>query len=72
MNNLESLSAEWLRAKEAERKATEWRRTIEDSMLSLIGLPEAFEGAKNAEAPGGYKIKLVGRLNRKIDADVLQ
>jgi hypothetical protein len=44
---------------------------IEDRMLSLIGLPEAFEGTESAAAPG-YKIKLVGRLNHKIDSDKLQ
>ena len=40
-------------------------------MLSLIGLPEAFDGTENAAAPG-FKIKLVGRLNHRIDSDKLQ
>lgn len=68
---LSDLSAQWIAAKEAEKSAQEERRLIEDRMLSLIGLPEAFEGTENAEA-GEYKIKLVGRLNHKIDADRLQ
>ena len=68
---LSDLSAQWLAAKETEKAAQEERRLIEDRMLSLIGLPEAFEGTENAEA-GEYKIKLVGRLNHKIDADRLQ
>lgn len=71
MNNLTDLSAQWIAAKEAEKSAQEERRLIEDRMLSLIGLPEAFEGTENAEADR-YKIKLVGRLNHKIDADRLQ
>lgn len=68
---LSDLSAQWIAAKEAEKSAQEERRLIEDRMLSLIGLPEAFEGTENAEA-GEYKIKLVGRLNHKIDGDRLQ
>lgn len=69
--NLFDLSAQWIAAKEAEKVAQEERRFIEDRMLSLIGLPEAFDGTENAAA-GDYKIKLVGRLNHKIDADKLQ
>lgn len=68
---LSELSASWIEAKEAEKKAQDARRFIEDRMLSLIGLPEAFDGTENAAA-GEYKIKLVGRLNTKIDADKLQ
>jgi hypothetical protein len=69
--NLADLSAQWIAAKDAEKAAQDTRRVIEDRMLSLIGLPEAFEGTESAAAPG-YKIKLVGRLNHKIDSDKLQ
>jgi hypothetical protein len=71
MKDLAYLSKEWIAAKNAEKEAQDQRRIIEDRMLSLIGLPEAFDGTENAAA-GGYKIKLVGRLNHKIDADKLQ
>ena len=69
--DLAGLSAAWMAAKDAEKTAQDERRMIEDRMLSLIGLPEAFDGTENAAA-GDYKIKLVGRLNQKIDADKLQ
>ena len=69
--SLSDLSAQWMAAKDAEKAAQEERRLIEDRMLSLIGMPEAFEGTENAAAPG-IKIKLVGRLNHKIDSDKLQ
>jgi hypothetical protein len=69
--SLSDLSAQWIAAKDAEKAAQEERRLIEDRMLSLIGLPEAFDGTENADAPG-FKIKLVGRLNHKIDSDKLQ
>jgi hypothetical protein len=71
MRDLKYLSGQWIAAKEAEKAAQDERRLIEDRMLSLIGLPEAFDGTENASA-GEYKIKLVGRLNQKIDADKLQ
>ena len=69
--SLSDLSAQWMAAKDAEKAAQEERRLIEDRMLSLIGLPEAFDGTENAAAPG-FKIKLVGRLNHRIDSDKLQ
>lgn len=70
-SDLAGLSAAWIAAKDAEKTAQDERRIIEDRMLSLIGLPEAFDGTENADAPG-FKIKLVGRLNHKIDSDRLQ
>lgn len=69
--DLAGLSAAWIAAKDAEKTAQDERRIIEDRMLSLIGLPEAFDGTENAAALG-YKIRLVGRLNHKIDSDRLQ
>lgn len=71
MSDLATLSAQWSEAKEMEREAASRRRVLEDRILSLIGLPEAFEGTENAEA-GDYEIKLTGRMNRKIDSDKLQ
>jgi hypothetical protein len=68
----EQLCQLWIQAKEDERKAVENRRQYEDELLSLIGVAENFEGIENAEAPGGYKIKITGRINRKVDADALQ
>ena len=67
---LEELSRNWMRAKELERIAIEERRKIEDELLSLIGIPETLEGTETANA-SGYKIKVVGRMNRKVDADKL-
>lgn len=66
------LCALWMQAKEDEKTAIEHRRAYEDKLLSLIGVSENFEGTENAETPDGYKIKITGRMNRKIDADKLQ
>lgn len=68
---LAELSAQWLAAKEAEREATEVRRAIEDQMLEALRVSQALDGTENYESEG-YKVKIVGRLNRKIDADKLQ
>ena len=62
----------WIQAKEDERTAIEHRRAYEDKLMSLIGVAENFEGTENAEAPGGYKIKITGRMSRKVDAEALQ
>jgi hypothetical protein len=70
MDELKTLSTAWVNAKKAETEATEWRRKVEDVLLSLLGIPENLEGTENAEC-GEYKIKVVGRMNRKVDADKL-
>ena len=67
---LDDLSARWLRAKQIERQSIDERRKIEAKLLSLIGIPETFEGTETANT-GEYKIKIVGRMSRKVDADKL-
>lgn len=71
MTDLEQATKDWLEAKEIEREALEARRIIEDHMLSLIGITESLEGTETAES-GNYVIKIVGRMNRKVDSDKLQ
>ena len=68
---MSDLYAAWIAAKEAERQATETRRAIEDKILLLTALPSAFEGTKTVKADE-YKIKVVGRFNRKVDSEKLQ
>ena len=71
MTDLDTACQDWRDAKEAERQAVEARRKAEDRMLSLIGVPETFDGTENAESPS-YRIKLTGRMNRKVDTDILR
>ena len=61
----------WLDAKAAEAEAIQARREAEDRLLSLLGIPESLDGTENTEAPG-YKIKVIGRMTKKVDADKLQ
>ena len=72
MNELDILAAEWSAAKLAEGLAVEARRTIEDRLVELLAIPEGKEGTTNAATEQGYAIKVVGRLNRKINAERLQ
>ena len=70
MTDLATLSAAWLIAKQQETDATAHRRDIEDHMAKLA-VPADLDGAASLEA-GQYAIKVVGRIDRKIDADRLQ
>jgi len=71
MHEIDELIAEWTLAKKAESEAVEARRQSEDIMLKRLGIDPSFDGTENYEI-GRYKVKIVGRLNRKIDADKLQ
>lgn len=71
MDQLQALSAAWIAAKEEERLATAKRREVEDQMVSLIGIAETMEGTTTKEG-NGYKIKIVGRINRSVDSGSLQ
>lgn len=68
---MKDLFAKWVELKDLERKATEERRIVEDRLIGLLEIPESFEGSKSLE-DGLYKVKIVGRMTRKIDSDKLQ
>lgn len=65
------LYQDWITAKENERCAIEARRLIEDELVEELAISEQHEGTANFER-GEYKIKVVGRMNHKIDAEKLQ
>lgn len=69
---LDELCASWIDAKETERLAVDNRRRIEDDLVAALGIDEMLDGTRVEELPGGYQIKVVGRLNRKVDGDRLQ
>jgi hypothetical protein len=70
-DDLNTLSEMWLAAKEAEKEATEDRRRIEDRIKSLVGVAENMEGTETVD-PDQFTIKIVGRIDRKVDSDKLQ
>ena len=71
MTNLERLAQDWEEAKAFEAQAIARRREIEDQLTKALAIPKDLEGTKNEDV-GQYKIKIVGRLDRKVNADKLQ
>lgn len=70
-DDLNELAYMWTNVKDAEKEATEDRRKLEDRMKSLIGISENFEGTETAN-PDKFTIKVVGRIDRKVDAEKVQ
>lgn len=71
MIDIATLSASWLIAKQAEADAIANRRSIEDQLASIANVSADLEGTETLEA-GQYTVKIVGRIDRKVDADKLQ
>lgn len=67
----EKLAQEWLKAKSEETAAIAQRRDIEDQMVKSLAIPKDHDGTKNFEL-GVLKVKIVGRLDRKVDATKVQ
>lgn len=65
------LYQEWLTAKAKEAEATAKRRELEDQMVAQFNVPSTLDKTANFEADG-YKIKIEGRINRRVNADKLQ
>lgn len=66
-----SLYQQWLDAKQMEAHAIQARRAVEDQLVKQFKVPEDLDGT-TTEVDGGYKIKIDGRINRKINSDKLQ
>jgi hypothetical protein len=70
-SNLSALAVLWLKAKAIEASATEDRRAIEDRIKELVRLPDDLDGTETVERDG-YTIKMVGRIDRKVNSEQLQ
>ena len=68
---MSDLYAQWIAAKERERQAVEERRVIEDALIQELKIAEAFEGTASRE-DAGYSVKITARMNRKVDAEMVQ
>ena len=66
-----NLYQKWIDAKEAEKAAMDLRRSLEDELVMDLSIAKTLDGTQNIEADG-YKIKVVGRLDRKVNSDKLQ
>ena len=65
------LYQQWLDAKAAEKAAMDDRRTIEDQLVKALSIPKNLDGTQNVQ-DDGYKIKVVGRLDKKVNSEKLQ
>lgn len=61
----------WMEAKEAERAAQERRRDLEDQIAAALKVPADLEGTMRRDFDD-VEVKIVGRIDRKVDADALQ
>jgi hypothetical protein len=68
---MNELIAKWLEYKYLERRLTDERRAIEDKIIQLQDIPESLEGVTTVK-DGRYTLKITGRIDRKVDADLLQ
>lgn len=68
---LHTLGEKWMAAKAIEVEAIAARRAIEDDMLEEIAINETEEGTHTRKS-GDLTIKIVNRMNRKVDGDKLQ
>jgi hypothetical protein len=66
-----SLYQQWLDAKQMEAHAIQARRAVEDQLVKQFNVPDDLDGT-TTEIDGNYKIKIDGRINRKINGDKLQ
>jgi hypothetical protein len=66
-----NLYQKWIDAKESEKAAIDLRRALEDELVEHFGIAKTLDGTQNIEADG-YKVKVVGRLDRKVNSDKLQ
>jgi hypothetical protein len=62
---------QWLDAKAREAEATSRRRMLEDQMVAQFNVPSTLDKTANFEADG-FKIKVEGRINRRINSEKLQ
>jgi hypothetical protein len=69
--DVQNLVTQWMGAKSMEHDATTLRRSIEDKLVDFYGVLPTGEGTANF-ATDGHKIKIVSRLNRKVDTDKVQ
>jgi len=68
---VQALSRAWMEAKRREQQAIDTRREVEDKLVELLGVDPSDEGTDTHEI-GEYQIKIVGRLTRKVDSDLVQ
>lgn len=71
MERSEYFARLWKDAKRKEEDAIAQRRAIENDLIDSLELPDNFEGTDSLMFDD-VKVKVTGRITRKIDSDMLQ
>lgn len=71
METIEQLIETWTQCKKAELMSVETRRKVEDRISEILEINPNNEQTVNLSV-SGYKVKIVSRLSRKVDSDLLQ
>lgn len=69
--NIKELTNTWLEIKELEKSYTAKRREVEDQIKDFYGVDESLSKTETFEI-GNIQIKITGRVDRKIDGELLQ
>jgi hypothetical protein len=72
LHEISELVSLWQVSKKQEELALEERRSYEDKILLLLGVPENFEGTESFKPDTGLGLKIEGRITRKVDSKKLQ
>jgi len=69
--NTSELSKLWLKAKSDEHEAQERRRSIEDQLSKALKVDDRLDAVQTTKL-SDFTVKVTTRLNRKVDADLVQ
>jgi len=69
--NTSELSKQWLKAKSDEHEAQERRRSIEDQLSEALNVDDRLDAVQTTKLDD-FTVKVTTRLNRKVDADLVQ
>jgi hypothetical protein len=69
--SIDQLAAEWLEAKDSEKKATEKRRRIEDEIINLSSFSSQKDETQKMKT-SLHAVKIVSRIDRKVDSEKVQ
>lgn len=71
IKTIDQLAAEWLEAKDSEKRATAKRREIEDEIINLSSFSSQKDETQKMKT-SLHAVKIVSRIDRKVDADKVQ
>ena len=72
MNAMQVWAEAWQQAKMEETAATIRRRAVEDKMIEAMQLDEVGEDTTTVKPADGIEVKIMRRIDRKVDAEKLQ